>query len=25
MNINKLIISSGGTNGYIYVGILKYL
>jgi len=25
MNFNKLIISAGGTNGYIFVGILKYL
>ena len=25
MNINKLVISAGGINGYIFVGILKYL
>ena len=25
MNINKLVISAGGINGYIFIGILKYL
>ena len=25
MNFNKLFISAGGKNGYIFIGILKYL